>query len=291
MSIKKYKIYDCIPFFNELDILELRLELLYDYVDYFVISECDSTFSGENKPFYFDDNKEKYKKYSDKIIHLKHYKTKDYLILENNYNGEKKIIYDKIINRLSFMIKSPKTDYGQPHWCRDFFHKELTMLGLDICKPDDIILFGDCDEIPEPSKLIFDGDAYVLNQKNMMYYLNTENKTNNWHGTLIIKYSNLIDGSCMFTRDSRMSFKKIDSAGWHLSWMGGKERMLQKLQSWGHQEYNNQYFKNQISSNFNSNTDILDRNIVIKSDDMKNIYSEKIVSFVENKFPYLINTL
>jgi hypothetical protein len=60
------------------------------------------------------------------------------------------------------MIKSPQTDFGAQHWCRDFYHKELTMLGLDICEPNDIILFGDCDEIPEPSKLIFDGEKKGL---------------------------------------------------------------------------------------------------------------------------------
>ena len=43
------KIYDCFQFFNELDLLEIRLELLYDYVDYFVISETDKTHSNQPK--------------------------------------------------------------------------------------------------------------------------------------------------------------------------------------------------------------------------------------------------
>ena len=46
------KIYDCFNFFNELDILELRLNILYDYVDYFVIVESSVTHSGQPKPFY-----------------------------------------------------------------------------------------------------------------------------------------------------------------------------------------------------------------------------------------------
>ena len=57
------KIYDCFNFFNELDILELRLNILYEYVDYFVIVESDVTHSGEKKPFYFEDNKERYSKF------------------------------------------------------------------------------------------------------------------------------------------------------------------------------------------------------------------------------------
>ena len=45
------KIYDSFLFFNELDLLEIRLELLYDKVDYFIISECDSSFSGLDNHF------------------------------------------------------------------------------------------------------------------------------------------------------------------------------------------------------------------------------------------------
>ena len=51
------KIYDCFNFFNELDILEIRLNTLYEYVDYFVIVESNLTHSGEQKPFYFEENK------------------------------------------------------------------------------------------------------------------------------------------------------------------------------------------------------------------------------------------
>ena len=50
------KIYDCFNFFNELDILEIRLNTLYDYVDFFVIVESSVTHSGEEKPFYFEKN-------------------------------------------------------------------------------------------------------------------------------------------------------------------------------------------------------------------------------------------
>jgi beta-1,4-mannosyl-glycoprotein beta-1,4-N-acetylglucosaminyltransferase len=282
------KIYDCFPFFNELDILEIRLELMYDYVDYFIISECDSTFSGLDKPFYFEENKNKYSKYLDKIIHIKHYNTKDYLNLENNFEGKKGVIYDNILKRLSYMIKSPQTDFGAPHWCRDFYHKELTMLGLDICEPNDIILFGDCDEIPNPSELNFDGNTYVLNQKNMMYYINVENKTQLWYGTIITKLENLVNESCMFTRDARMSFKIIDNAGWHLSWMGGKDRMIKKLISWSHQEFNNQHIKNNIISYSDENIDVFGRGILIEDINIEDYYPKNIIEFIQKKYLYLL---
>ena len=185
------KIYDCIPVFNEMDILEIRLELMYDYVDYFIISECDYTFSGLKKPFYFEESKARFTKYMDKIIHLKHYNT-DNVFPVNNLSGRKGEIYDGIIERLEVLRKSPQTDYGKPHWCRDFLHKELTMLGMDVCEPDDIILFSDLDEIPNPDNLKFDGNTYVMGQKNMIYYVTTENTTESWCGTIICKFSNLL---------------------------------------------------------------------------------------------------
>ena len=62
------KVYDCIPFFDELDLLEIRLETLNDVVDYFVIQESNKTFQGNDKPFYYKENKDMFKKFEHKII-------------------------------------------------------------------------------------------------------------------------------------------------------------------------------------------------------------------------------
>ena len=62
-------VYDCFPFFNELDILDLRLNILDQYVDYFVLSESVLTFSGQSKPLYYEENKDLFKKFNHKIIH------------------------------------------------------------------------------------------------------------------------------------------------------------------------------------------------------------------------------
>ena len=74
--MKNIKIFDVFLFLNELDLLELRLETLYEVVDYFVITELFETFSGKNKPFLYEKEKNRYKKYSDKIIYNP--------VLENN---------------------------------------------------------------------------------------------------------------------------------------------------------------------------------------------------------------
>jgi len=64
-------IYECIIFFNELDLLEIRLNELKDVVDKFVIVEASFTFSSKPKPFYFEENKDRYSKFLDKIIYVK----------------------------------------------------------------------------------------------------------------------------------------------------------------------------------------------------------------------------
>ena len=55
---KVTKIYDCFLFFNELDLLEIRLNVLNDYVDYFVLVEATQTFTNKDKPLYYKENKE-----------------------------------------------------------------------------------------------------------------------------------------------------------------------------------------------------------------------------------------
>jgi beta-1,4-mannosyl-glycoprotein beta-1,4-N-acetylglucosaminyltransferase len=282
------KIYDVFPIFNELELIEIRLELMYDYVDYFVISECDYTFSGLPKPFNFEDNKEKFSKYMDKIIYLKHYNTDKFTNLVNKYEGEKGKLYQNIINQLDIYRKSAQTGYGQPHWCRDYLHKELSMLGLSECDADDLIIFGDIDEIPNPEKLIFDGESYCLGQKNMLYYANNENVTEKWYGTIISKYSNLVNNSCMLTRDNRKKMKIIGNAGWHLTCLGGKDMVEDKIKSWGHQELNTPNIINNVSKNITNNTDIFNRKIQLKTISMDEYYPESMVSFIIKKFKHLI---
>jgi beta-1,4-mannosyl-glycoprotein beta-1,4-N-acetylglucosaminyltransferase len=64
------KIYDCFTFYNELDLLELRLQELYDHVDHFVLVEANRTFQNNSKPFYFGENQHRFARYMDKIIHI-----------------------------------------------------------------------------------------------------------------------------------------------------------------------------------------------------------------------------
>jgi hypothetical protein len=61
------KIYDVFIFYNELDLLEIRMEILHSSVDYFVIVESTKTFTGKSKPLYFKENEKRFEKFREKI--------------------------------------------------------------------------------------------------------------------------------------------------------------------------------------------------------------------------------
>ena len=64
------KIVDCFIFYNELEMLNYRLNLLNPYVDYFIIVEAHQTHVGKDKPLFLKENAEKFKQFNDKIIHV-----------------------------------------------------------------------------------------------------------------------------------------------------------------------------------------------------------------------------
>lgn len=302
------KIYDCTIFFNELDLLELRLETLDPYVDYFVISECDSTFSGDDKPFNFENNKEKFSKFLDKIIYIKNHNSKDITLSSNVYEGKKKEIYE-IIRGIEANHK-PEHGHGIHYWCRQFIQTEYMKLGMSECDDEDIIMFSDLDEIPRPESIqnMRDWDytrRYCLLQDNNNYYVNNIASTN-WRGNIICKYKDVkyesVNMLRWLARQDETNFVFLENAGWHLSYMGPAERIKTKLKSAAHQEFNNPFILNNIENNMKNNRDPLGRsNYNVYNSTIEEFYFDKLrevsmegyfpsnmIKLIEDKFPYLI---
>lgn len=250
------KIYDCFNFFNELDILEIRLNVLYEYVDYFVIVESSITHSGEHKPFYFEENKERYSKFLDKIIHYKVYDTPNDF---TNFNYSEDICLNKIFDFASKQTnrfnRATQPDYG-----RDFFQKECVRRPLTSCSDDDIIIISDADEIPNPKILehiklsIDDDDIYSLNQTTYYYYINLLKQTD-WYGSKISKYKNIKNISFNEIRGDESLSKKINNGGWHFSFQGGSEMVKTKLLSYSARDLVNPYILSNLNKNINDNID------------------------------------
>ena len=132
-------VYDCIPFFNELDILNLRLHILSDCVDRFIIEESTRTFSGEPKELCFEKNKEMFAPFLSRI---------DYVVVSDDVMEDDGVHVNPSAEKYAPEIP------GQPlTHRRDYFQKNHLMDHLKGLKEDDIILFGDLDEIPNPVAL------------------------------------------------------------------------------------------------------------------------------------------
>jgi beta-1,4-mannosyl-glycoprotein beta-1,4-N-acetylglucosaminyltransferase len=300
------KIYDCFQFFNELDLLEIRLELLYDHVDYFVISESNKTHSNNDKPFNFSDNKDKLSKYIDKIIYITEPMPEEiYKPTQKDETSKYNLGYNKIMD--IFNVESENGLKSYPTFARDYIQREFIKLGLVECLPDDIILISDLDEMPHPDIIDTIRENNLINHVVMMdchnFYINNLCHTN-WYGTTSFKYSDIEDVSLTHFRTACKGegFVKMFDGGWHLSFVGGIDRIKEKIKGYSHQEYNNNHILSSIEGKINGNSDLFGRtNNTYRDgiqeyffDNMKKIdietytYPKKILSLIKDKFPYLI---
>lgn len=192
-------IYDCFTFFNELDLLEIRFNILDPYVDFFVLGESTETFSGKEKPLNYEINKERFAKWNHKVIH----------------------------------IVSPKYDTPDA-FERARLQKEYLKTGLTKAKNEDLIYYGDVDEIWKPQE-ITDYQVYNLEQLNYCYYLNRRS-SERWVGTIIGKWLSVRQRDF---RDWRANHDFIlPNGGWHFTNMNGAEQIRKKLEAYDHQEMN-----------------------------------------------------
>ncbi len=231
-------VIDCIPFFNEIDILKLRLNILNPFVDKFVIEEATMTFSGQEKELCFEKNKEKFKEFLDKIVYVK-------------------------------VTDTPAVAVTHE---RDYYQKNQLINGLKElgATEDDVVIFGDCDEIPNPKvleKIINSFDktkVYHLAQRNFYGFLNMEEssgkllsitgefpeiaeKDRKWLGTKVSSMLNIPEEGIVRMRDlckvTDEIAVRVADGGWHFGYMGGEhetdplKRIGVKVLAAAHQEY------------------------------------------------------
>jgi beta-1,4-mannosyl-glycoprotein beta-1,4-N-acetylglucosaminyltransferase len=238
---KNIKIYDIFTFFNELDVLEIRLNILSDCVDYFVIVEATETFTGHPKPLFYQENKARFKKWEHKIIH---YVVDDTPIDENDLR--RRILKPEMTGlekqTIEYVLASNTVGIGVTHWFKEFYQKESIKKALVRLNDNDICYVSDVDEIWNPD-LIIDystDDIFRPKQVAYMYYLNNRSDENwlGWTGTIVTKYKNIKD-SCL--NDLRTHGKTkcvvLDTGGWHFNFQGGLEGAKRKIEESNHPEY------------------------------------------------------
>lgn len=284
-------IYDAFLFFNELDLLDIRLNLLNDVVDKFVIVESTVTFSGKPKKLFYNENKDKFDKFKDKIIHIIVDDTpEDFYNIKfrDNPSTKKEIFKNKIINYLN---ESSGWGRHEKQWGREIYQRESILNGLIDCDDNDMIILSDVDEIPNPIEIQSiknkESNVYEFKQNMFYYYINILKETG-WSGPKIAPWSILKDNSLNILRQNKLTKTVINNGGWHLSFMGGESRIKDKIEAYAHQEFNNDYIKNNILNNINSNSDIFFRGSGFKQIDIKSEYPEKMIDIIKEKYNYMI---
>jgi len=198
------KIYDCFLFFNELDILEIRLHEMDPYVDYFVLAEAEETFRGNPKPLFFQKNKERFTQYLDKIIHV--------------------VIKGHIDTDIPFT--------------REQMQRDRLKDGLTGADDTDIVMLSDVDEIIKGPMIrrmalpILKGKVEhvgaIMNE--YQYYLNRFHRQ--FLGSVVTTFKYLRNASFSDVRALRPITRQIPDAGWHFSSIGGYEKYITKLMSY-----------------------------------------------------------
>jgi len=260
------RVFDVFTVYNELDLLELRLEMLDPYVDQFVLIECVETFSGKQKPLYFQDNKERFSKYLHKIYHHVTYDPpKSFEDLQQRIVTARPEI-DKGIKDLWIQaLTTSNVPKGEVHWLKEFYQKEMIRFAIENAgaEEEDLIFVTDLDEYWNPEldyTNIEDHKIYKLRQLAYSGYMNIRS-SESWAGTLLTKYKN-IEGACLnhLRTHSKTPYEYIDNGGWHFTFMGGEQQVKMKLEAYGHQEYNNDGIKNNVKLLLEQGKDVLGRN-------------------------------
>jgi len=207
---EKMKIINNFPFRNEFDLLEIRLSTEYDYVDQFTIVECDHTYTGIYKGFNLPEQMERYAPWWDKVRYVQ-------------------------------VGKPPGLLFDAEHWIRNHF--QSTWDGLT---KDDVVVINDCDELIRPETYKFiretDYDFYRLGMPFFNFkfnYLNIQGHTP-WPSVKAFRGYFVEGHDGMRNIPSVPGGRQIelDHAGWHFSYLGDTDWVLEKINSISHPENN-----------------------------------------------------
>ena len=231
------KVFDSIIFFNELDLLEMRLNILNDVVDYFVVTESPFTVSGNEKPLYYAENKDRFGKFNDKIIHH---------VTEEIPND-----FSHMLEKTKFHAAYKENDpNGTPlidvpiRFQRAVYNRNNSMFGIEKGnpRPEDIIITSDADEILDPRVLEsldwFDGYNHYVAMGPAYYFKLNFKYQNDWMGPRLANWFNLQNTTVDALRQDHRNAYRMEDVAWHFSFLGDAENFKLKLASYEHTENN-----------------------------------------------------
>ena len=230
-------------FFNELELLKIRFEELYNTIDKFVLVEATQTHSGKQKPLWYQENKKNYEQYADKIIH---------------------VIIDDF------------PDDPNP-WIKEKFQRDQIVRGLTDVKDSDIVIVSDADEIPRAQVVKTYNGGYIgkLVQSCFYYFMNL--KGHEWFESSISRWEYIKNMGCTGAR--YVYGTGIFNGGWHFSYLGGWQAIRMKLESFAHQELNNDKYNSEeyISQCINKSIDLRGRAVPLMKVEIDSTFPKYVI--------------
>ena len=233
------KIFDSFMYFDEDLLLDLRLNYLNKYVDYFVVVESKFNHKGEVKKLKFD--KKNFKKFENKII---------YIVQDQDPEGIEEIKSNESIIRINkkYILNAGRRENAQ---------RNIISKGLEKARKDDWIIISDLDEIPNLENLNIEKtkEKFIFFKQDMMYYkFNLKFDNFKWVGSKACRKKDLISPQWLrnikdknypwwrldvyYSKKKYTNIKFIKDGGWHFSNLKTPEEIEYKLKSYlHHREY------------------------------------------------------
>lgn len=250
-------IYDCFTYYNEIDLLLLRLNILGPHVDWFVVSESDRTFSGTKKDFLLDPNSGKLRHWAHKIR----------------------------------MVRTTMPDL-KTAWDREVYQRNTLWHGLAYAEDDDLVFVSDVDEIWNPKILPEIEEAtkqgpHKLEQRIYYYKLNLQLDMR-WLGSVAFRKYDLTTPNKLREMGAE---PYISDGGWHFSYLGNVDSIRDKVSAFSHTELNKAEYTNpkHIESCIENGIDIFGRDFKIKQVEIDESYPDFIVENQDELADYILD--
>ena len=262
-------IIDAFTFFNEKELVQLRVKYLNDVVDNFVVVEGNFTHTGKEKNWNFEDilNNE-LKDFSHKI---KYHKMQ--IDLEKA-DREKSPNYIDKKNGRSWKVENMQRNYIKQA-CEEFL-------------PDDIIIISDVDEIPSKEKISFikSSDFKIIAPVSFdqaLFHLNCKYLSlEQWVGSVVVTKELIDKYEPQVFRDYKDRISCFKESGWSFSSFGGVRKIKEKFEAFVHQEYNKNEYTNEehLTKSAELGTDMFYRDVKKKRVD-KNFFPKDLLKLME----------
>ena len=244
---------DSFPFFNEYELVELRIRYLEEIIDVFVIVEANITHQGKKKDWNFPNVlKNNLKEFSNKIQYH-----------QINIDPE------KIKNEESWIIDNVKGDDAHRI---DNFQRNYIKTACQKFSDKDILIISDVDEIPSKDKLKFikscdfEKIAPVVFEQYLFHIDCNFLRLESWLGSIATTMQLINTYSPHRHRRDRNKISHFNDAGWSFSSFGGPAKIKEKFEAFAHKEYNNEKFKSvdHILNCQKTGADLFHRNVQAK---------------------------